>query len=251
METAARRKTNSPSYSTAYYFLEGLNELGIEYLFCNFGTDHAPIIEEMAHRRKRGEHVPNIIALPAREHRRPHGGGLRVRDRTRPGRAGARRRRHREHRDRDAQPVPQPAAGAADGRQGAVHHRQRAGRLARHLRALRAGAVRSGQPGAALHEVGMDAAIRHRGEGGAAPRPLHHAERAAGPGLSDDAARDADAALERATRSAASAPTSHGSTAGGGADPKLVVAARRQAARGRESDPDHRLCRPQSARVRS
>ena len=35
------------------------------------------------------------------------------------------------------------------------------------------------QPGAALHEVGMDAAVRRRGEGGAAPRPHHHAERAA------------------------------------------------------------------------
>jgi acetolactate synthase I/II/III large subunit len=58
METAARRKTNSPSYSTAYFFLEGLSELGIEYLFCNFGTDHAPIIEEIAHRRKRGDALP-------------------------------------------------------------------------------------------------------------------------------------------------------------------------------------------------
>src|SRR5262245_21802649 len=68
METAARRKsdstTNSPSYSTAYFFLEGLSELGIEYLFCNFGTDHAPIIEEIAHRRKRGDALPTIIACP-------------------------------------------------------------------------------------------------------------------------------------------------------------------------------------------
>ena len=68
METAARRKsdsaTNSPSYSTAYFFLEGLSELGIDYLFCNFGTDHAPIIEEMAHRRKRGDALPTIITCP-------------------------------------------------------------------------------------------------------------------------------------------------------------------------------------------
>src|SRR3954462_15054507 len=61
METAARRKTNSPSYSTAYFFLEGLVELGIDYLFCNFGTDHAPIIEELARRRGHGERVPKII----------------------------------------------------------------------------------------------------------------------------------------------------------------------------------------------
>ena len=30
--------------TTSHYFLEGLNEIGIEYLFCNLGTDHAPLI---------------------------------------------------------------------------------------------------------------------------------------------------------------------------------------------------------------
>ena len=29
-------------HSTAHYLLEGLNEIGVEYLFCNLGTDHAP-----------------------------------------------------------------------------------------------------------------------------------------------------------------------------------------------------------------
>ena len=64
MKTATARETNVPSYATAYYFLEGLSELGIDYLFCNFGTDHAPIIEEIAHRRKRGEALPAIIRCP-------------------------------------------------------------------------------------------------------------------------------------------------------------------------------------------
>ena len=64
MDTATRPKTNEPDFSTAYYFLEGLNEIGIEYLFCNFGTDHAPIIEEIAHRRSRGEALPTIIRCP-------------------------------------------------------------------------------------------------------------------------------------------------------------------------------------------
>src|SRR5262245_48764690 len=68
METAARRQidgqTNRPNHSTAYFFLEGLTELGIEYLFCNFGTDHAPIIEEIAHRRRRGDALPTIIRCP-------------------------------------------------------------------------------------------------------------------------------------------------------------------------------------------
>ncbi len=64
METSAVRKTNVPEFSTAYYFLEGLNDIGIDYLFCNFGTDHAPIIDEMAHRKKRGEPMPGVVRCP-------------------------------------------------------------------------------------------------------------------------------------------------------------------------------------------
>ena len=63
-QAAARQTSNIPSHSTAYYFLEGLNEVGIEHLFCNFGTDHAPILEEMASRGKRGEKIPNVILCP-------------------------------------------------------------------------------------------------------------------------------------------------------------------------------------------
>jgi acetolactate synthase-1/2/3 large subunit len=64
MQQVARKTSNAPDHSTAYFFLEGLNELGIEHLFCNFGTDHAPIIEEMANRQKRGEAVPNVLLCP-------------------------------------------------------------------------------------------------------------------------------------------------------------------------------------------
>ena len=34
--------------SGAHYFLEGLTELGIGYVFSNLGTDHVSIIEELA-----------------------------------------------------------------------------------------------------------------------------------------------------------------------------------------------------------
>lgn len=64
MQQVARRTSNAPEHSTAYYFIEGLNELGIEHLFCNFGTDHAPTIEAMAERSKRGEKVPNVMLCP-------------------------------------------------------------------------------------------------------------------------------------------------------------------------------------------
>ena len=59
---------NSPKqttlHSTAHYFLEGLNELGIEYLFCNLGTDHAPLIEEMARWRSTGRAFAQTILCP-------------------------------------------------------------------------------------------------------------------------------------------------------------------------------------------
>ena len=68
MDTTVARKTatqsNVPDFATAYYLLEGLNEIGIDYLFCNFGTDHAPIIDEMAHRRKRGDAMPGVVRCP-------------------------------------------------------------------------------------------------------------------------------------------------------------------------------------------
>src|ERR1700722_11974051 len=64
MDTAVGRNTNVGNFSSAYYLLEGLSEIGIEYLFCNLGTDHAPIIEEMAHRRKRGEALPKVVRCP-------------------------------------------------------------------------------------------------------------------------------------------------------------------------------------------
>jgi len=64
MDTAVGRNTNVSNFSSAYYLLEGLKEIGIDYLFCNLGTDHAPIIEEMAHRRKRGEAQPDVVRCP-------------------------------------------------------------------------------------------------------------------------------------------------------------------------------------------
>ena len=64
MDTSVSRKTNVTDFSTAYYLLEGLKEVGIDYLFCNLGTDHAPIIEEMAHRRGRGEAMPKVVRCP-------------------------------------------------------------------------------------------------------------------------------------------------------------------------------------------
>src|SRR5579862_2075015 len=64
MDTSVTHKDNVPQYSAAHYLLEGLSEIGIDYLFCNFGTDHAPIIEEMARHRKLGEAMPKVVRCP-------------------------------------------------------------------------------------------------------------------------------------------------------------------------------------------
>lgn len=51
-------------HSTARILLEGLAEIGVEYLFCNFGTDHAPVIEEMARMEEDGAPFPRPILCP-------------------------------------------------------------------------------------------------------------------------------------------------------------------------------------------
>lgn len=48
----------------AHHLLESLNALGIEYLFCNLGTDHAPLIEEMARWRQQNRQLPKIVLCP-------------------------------------------------------------------------------------------------------------------------------------------------------------------------------------------
>ena len=35
-------------HSAAHYFLEGLVDLGVDYIFANLGTDHVSLIEEIA-----------------------------------------------------------------------------------------------------------------------------------------------------------------------------------------------------------
>jgi acetolactate synthase-1/2/3 large subunit len=55
---------NEARHSAAHYFLEGLTEIGCDYLFCNFGTDHAPLIEVMASFKRDGRKAPVTILCP-------------------------------------------------------------------------------------------------------------------------------------------------------------------------------------------
>jgi acetolactate synthase I/II/III large subunit len=56
--------TSSANHSTAHYFLEGLAELGIEYVFANLGTDHVSLIEELARWDQEGRAHPEFILCP-------------------------------------------------------------------------------------------------------------------------------------------------------------------------------------------
>lgn len=51
-------------HGTAHYLLEALLEHGVEFLFCNLGTDHAPLIEEIARRQAEGRPAPRTVLVP-------------------------------------------------------------------------------------------------------------------------------------------------------------------------------------------
>jgi acetolactate synthase-1/2/3 large subunit len=51
-------------YSTAHYFLEGLVDLGVKFIFANLGTDHVSLIEEIARWDKEGRKHPEVILCP-------------------------------------------------------------------------------------------------------------------------------------------------------------------------------------------
>ena len=185
------------------------------------GTDHAPIIEALAGRARRGQPVPKVIHCP-HENTAAHmaggyamatGRGQGVLVHVDVGTANTSNAMHNLYRSRIpvllmAGKAPFTAHGELTGsRDNYVHFVQEP--------------FDQGSPGAALHEMGMDAAFGRSREGGAAARPHRHAERAEGPGLSDAAARNSDRSLVRSGHAVVSwrALRQH---AIGGADPQLV-----------------------------
>ena len=53
-----------PRHSAAHYFLEGLVDLGVEYVFSNLGTDHVSLIEELARWDREGRPHPQFLLCP-------------------------------------------------------------------------------------------------------------------------------------------------------------------------------------------
>jgi acetolactate synthase I/II/III large subunit len=56
--------TVSERHTSAHYFLEGLTELGVQFVFSNFGTDHVSLIEELARWDSIGKPHPQFILCP-------------------------------------------------------------------------------------------------------------------------------------------------------------------------------------------
>ena len=52
------------SHSTAHYFLEGLVDVGIDYVFANLGTDHVSLIEALADWDREGRVHPEMVLCP-------------------------------------------------------------------------------------------------------------------------------------------------------------------------------------------
>jgi len=57
-------KSTPVRHTTARYFLEGLQETGIKYLFSNLGTDHVTLIDEMARLQSEGKAMPEVVLCP-------------------------------------------------------------------------------------------------------------------------------------------------------------------------------------------
>ena len=49
------------SHTAAHYFIEGLVDLGIDYMFSNFGTDHVSLIEALAEWDREGRAHPRVV----------------------------------------------------------------------------------------------------------------------------------------------------------------------------------------------
>ncbi|MBU3652276.1 MAG: thiamine pyrophosphate-requiring protein [Limnohabitans sp.] len=51
-------------HTTARYFLDGLREAGVDYLFSNLGTDHVTLVEELAQAELDGRPAPTVVLCP-------------------------------------------------------------------------------------------------------------------------------------------------------------------------------------------
>ncbi|RDI18594.1 acetolactate synthase-1/2/3 large subunit [Pseudacidovorax intermedius] len=64
MEFQRSPDDDTTPHTASHHLLQALLDHGVEYLFCNLGTDHAPLIEEMARWREQGRALPQVVLCP-------------------------------------------------------------------------------------------------------------------------------------------------------------------------------------------
>ncbi len=225
-------------------YLEALAAHGIDHLFCNPGTDFAPIVEAFARAAHTNRKVPRPMVVPHENAALSMAHGYTMITGRAAGGDAAHQRWHGEldqHADRCE---PRPHAGAADLGAHAVHRNGRRG-LAQCAHPLGAGDVRPGRHAARDGEVGLRDEARRPGRDRGRSRAGTGDGFAERSGLSLAAARgagrgDADAGGEQSRASRRTART--------GAVARRHRSTRRLDRRGACACRDHRSTRSGPAR---
>ncbi len=55
---------SQPAYTTSTALLEALQDLGVDFIFANFGSDHPALVESIAQARALGQRIPTVIMCP-------------------------------------------------------------------------------------------------------------------------------------------------------------------------------------------
>ena len=63
-DAATRESSQTATHTASAALLDALQELGVEFIFANFGSDHPAIIEGLAAARATGRAVPRVITCP-------------------------------------------------------------------------------------------------------------------------------------------------------------------------------------------
>ena len=56
--------STEPTPPAARHFIDGLQEAGIDWLFCNLGTDHVTLVDELARAELEGRPAPKVVLCP-------------------------------------------------------------------------------------------------------------------------------------------------------------------------------------------
>ena len=225
-------------------YLDALAAHGIDYLFCNPGTDFAPIVEAFARAAAQQPEGSAPDGRAARECCAVHGTWLHDGDRPTTGGDAAHQCWHRQFDQYADRCQPRPHSGAADIWAHAIH-RSRRQRLAQRAHPLGAGDVRPGWHAARDGEMGLRNEARRSGCKRGGSRAGTGDDVTQGPGLSLAAARGAwrsgaDASGKRSRPSQRA--TCAGAVAGG------YRAACRMDWRSARPGGDHRVARSGSTR---